>query len=177
MQQPFLSGVNLNNEKDMYLHIGKGYIDDDSSTATQASEGSEVGAASDIQDRTYEAVCTFVQDLLLRKRGAAFEKLSINVAGYSHGTYPDVLSVEGQHEQLGGMSHERTFEYEAGTVNGLPRMCFEKRLFKETTVKSIEIKLRGGVDEAPPTTSTEYSQIRRLLRVTSLGTFSGVMNY
>ena len=143
VQQPFLSGVDLNNEKDICLHAGKGHLHDCPSRSCLTSESIEVGAASNFLDRTYEAICTFVQDLLLRKQGATFEKLSIDVAGYPDGPYPDVLSVEGQRQQISGKAHRRTFEYEARMVNGRPTMSFEKRLVKETTVKSIERKLSG----------------------------------
>lgn len=88
-------------------------------------------------DRTYEATCTFFQDLLLRKQGAAFEKLNLHVAGNRDRNPPEVLSVEGQRQQIGGTAHERTFVYEPRYVNGRPAMCFEKQLVQETTAKGI----------------------------------------
>ena len=88
-------------------------------------------------DRTYEATCTFFQDQLLRKQGVAFERLTMHVAGYSDGAYPEVLSAEGQRQQLWGNSHERTFVYEPRQVNGRPVISFEKQLVQETTAKRI----------------------------------------
>ena len=84
-------------------------------------------------DRTYEATCTLFQDQLLRKQGAAFERLTMHVAGHCHKAYPETLSMEGQRQQLGGNAHERTFVYEPRQVNGRP---FEKQLVRETTAKS-----------------------------------------
>lgn len=79
----------------------------------------------------------FFHDLLLRKRGAAFEKLTMHVVGYSDESYPDVLSVEGQRQQVEGKAHERTFTYEPIWENGCPATSFEKQSFQETTAKSI----------------------------------------
>ena len=137
VQQPFFSGVDLNNEKDICPHTGKGHPHACLSRSCQANESIEVVAASSFLDRTYKAICTFIQDLLLRKQGAAFEKLSLDVAGYSDGIHPDVLSVQGQRQQIGGKSHRRTFEYEARFVNGRPTTSFERWLVQETTEKSV----------------------------------------
>ena len=87
-------------------------------------------------DRTYEATCQFFQHLILRKQGAAFEKLTMHVAGNCDETYPEVFSVEGQRQQIGGYAHKRTFIYEPRIVNGRPAVSFERQLVKETTTKS-----------------------------------------
>ena len=87
-------------------------------------------------DRTYEATCQLFQHLILRKQGAAFENLTMVVAGNCDESYPAVLSVEGQRQQIGGYAHKRTFIYEARTVNGFPAISFDKQLVKETTAKS-----------------------------------------
>ena len=60
----------------------------------------------------------------------------MHVTGYCDRAYPEVLSVEGQRQQLGGNSHKRTFVYEPRQVNGYPVIPFEKRLVLETTAKS-----------------------------------------
>lgn len=138
VQQPFLNGVDLNIEQDICPNTGKGHPHACLSRGCQACESIEVGAASNFVDRTYEATCTFFQDLILRKQGAAFEKLTLRVAGNCDRKYPKVLSVEGQRQQIGGISHRRTFVYEPYYVNGRPAMSFEKHLVKETTAKSIE---------------------------------------
>ena len=93
--------------------------------------------AGNFVDRTYEATCTFFQDQLLRKQGVAFERLTMHVAGYSDGAYPEVLSAEGQRQQLWGNSHERTFVYEPRQVYGRPVTSFEKQSVRETTAKRI----------------------------------------
>ena len=134
MQQPFLTGLN---DREVCPHIGKGHHSDCLNRSCQASESMEVGDAYNFVDRTYEAICTFFQDLLLRKQGAAFEKLTMQVAGHSAAIYPEVLSVEGQRQQLSGNSNRRTFVYEAKQVNGIPVISFEKQLVQETTPKSI----------------------------------------
>lgn len=137
VQQPFLSGVDLNNEKDTCPTIGKGHPHTCLSRSCQAYDSIEVGAASNFVDRTYEATCTFFQDLLFRKQGAAFEELTLHVAGKSDGKYPEVLTVEGQRQQIGGISHKRTFVYEPRYENGRPGMSFEKQRVRETTEGSI----------------------------------------
>ena len=143
VQQPFLSGVDLNNEQMNCPHMGKDHPHACLSRSCQACESIEVGATSNFVDRTYEAICTFFQDLLLRKQGAAFENLTIHVVGTCHTTYPDVLSVEGQRQQIGGNSHERTFVYEPRYSNGRPATSFEKQLVQETTAKSIGMQFPG----------------------------------
>ena len=137
VQQPFLSGVDLNNEQDTCPHLGKVHHHACLSRSCQAFESIEVGAASNFVDWTYEAICTFFQDLLLRKQGAAFEKLTMHVAGNSDGAYPEVLSVEGQRQQISGNAHQRTFEYNSKHMNGRPTTSFDKQLVQETTAKSI----------------------------------------
>lgn len=91
------------------------------------------------------AICTFFQNLLLRKQGAAFENLTLQVAGNCDGIYPEVLSVEGQRQQIGGTSHKRTFVYEPKYGNGRLKMSFEKQLVEETTAKSIGRDLTGSL--------------------------------
>ena len=86
-------------------------------------------------DRTYEAACTFFQDLLLRKQGATFEKLALHVAGFD-GPHPEVLSVEGQRQQIAGSAHRRTFLWEPRPVNERPALSFDKQTVKETTATS-----------------------------------------
>lgn len=137
VQQPFLNGVDLNNEQDHCPSIGKGLPHACLSISCQARESIEVGAASNFVDRTYNATCTLFQDLLLRKQGAAFEKLTLHVVGSRNAVYPDVFSVEGQRQQICGDSHERTFVYEPIYGNGRFVMPFEKQLVRETTPKSI----------------------------------------
>lgn len=129
VQQPFFSGIDLNNEQGICSHIAQNHPFE--------VESIEVGAASNYVDRTYEAVCTFLQGLLLRKQGAAFEKLTMHIAGQCDGVYPEVLSVEGQRLQLSGTSHGRTFVYEPKHVNGLPTTSFHKQLVQETTTTKI----------------------------------------
>lgn len=128
VQQPFLSGVDLNNEQDICLNC--------LNRSCQACEGIEVGATSNFKDRTYEATCTFFQNLILRKQGAAFEKLTMHVAGNYDVFHPEVFSVEGQRQQIGGCAHKRTFVYEPRNVNGHPAISFEKHLVKEPTATS-----------------------------------------
>lgn len=137
MQQPFLSGVELNNEQEICSNIGQGHPHACLSRSCQEYESIEVGAASNFKDRTYVATCNFFQDMLLRKQGAPFEKLTMHVAGHCGHTHPDVLSVEGQRQQIGGNSHGRTFVYEPRYRNGRPEMSFETQLVKETTPKSM----------------------------------------
>ena len=101
-------------------------------------ESIDVGEASNFVDRTYEATCTFFQDILLRKQGVAFEKLTMHVVGNCDEVYPEVLSVEGQRQQICGNSHERTFVYEPRYGNRRPAMSFVKQqLVTETTAKSV----------------------------------------
>lgn len=133
VQQPFLSGVDLNNEQGICPHIAQNHPGTCLNRDCQVFESIEVGAASNYVDRTYEAVCTFLRDLLLRKQGAAFEKLTMHIAGQCNEVYPEVLSVEGQRLQLSGTSHGRTFKYEPKHVNGLPATSFQKQLVQETT--------------------------------------------
>lgn len=131
VQQPFLSGVDLNNEKDTCPLLGKSHPRACLSRSCQAYDSIEVGAESNFLDRTYEAICTFFQDLLLRKQGAAFEKLTLHVAGSDVKIKPDILSVEGQRQQIRGISPKRTFVYEPGYRNGRPALSFEKQLVRE----------------------------------------------
>lgn len=137
MQQPFLSGVDLNNEQGVCPHIAQNHPCACLNRDCQEFESIEVGAASNYVDRTYEAVCTFLQDLLLRKQGAAFEKLTMHIAGPCDEVYPEVLSVEGQRLQLSKNSHGRTFIHEPKHVNGLPTTSFQRELVHETTKKSV----------------------------------------
>ena len=143
MQQPFLSGVDLNNEQELCPHMGKRHFYPCLNRSCQEYENIEVGVASNFVDRTYEATCTFFQDQLLRKQGAAFERLTMRVVGYDDLAYPEVLSAEGQRQQLWGNSHERTFVYEPRQVNGRPVIPFEKQLVRETTAKRT-VKTGGG---------------------------------
>ena len=136
VQQPFFSGVDLNNDQEICPHICKDHPYACLNRTCQACESIEVEAASNLVDRTYEAICTFFQDLLLRKQGAAFEKLTMHVAGHRDIAYAEVLSVEGQRQQIGRNSHQRTFVYEAKHVIGRPTRCFEKRLVRETKRKA-----------------------------------------
>ena len=139
MQQPFLNGVDLNNEQEPCLNIGKGHPHACLNRRCQAGESIEVGAASNFIDRTYEATRQFFQHLVLRKQGSAFEKLTMHVAGNCGGIQPEVFSVEGQRQQIGGCAHKRTFTYQPCIVNGRPTVSFETQLVKETTEKSWKI--------------------------------------
>ena len=60
----------------------------------------------------------------------------MHVAGNCDESYPEVFSVKGQRQQIGGYAHKRTLMYEARIVKGYPAISFEKRLVKETTAKS-----------------------------------------
>ena len=136
VQQPFLNGIDLNNERDFCPLICANHLHPEMSS-WQMCDSIEVGAASNFVDRTYEATCTFFQDLLFRKQGAPFEKLTLLVVGNGDDKYLDILSAKGQRQQIVGNSHERTFVYEPWREDGRPAMSFEKKLVKETTAKSI----------------------------------------
>ena len=138
VQQPFLNGVDLNNEREICPHVGKSLPHACLNRSCQAGESIEVGAASNFVDRTYEAICIFFHDLIIRKQGAAYERLTMHVVGNCDKKYPDVLTIEGQRQQLLGSSHERTFVYEPRYPNGSPALSFEKQLVQETTAKSID---------------------------------------
>lgn len=131
VQQPFLRGTDLNNEQEICPNIGKGHPH--ACFSRSCLENIEVGAAKNFIDRTYEATCTFFQDLLLRKQGIAFERLTLHVAGKCDTVFPEVLSAEGQRQEIRGMSHKRSFVYEPMYRNGRPTMSFEKQSIKETT--------------------------------------------
>lgn len=131
VQQPFLSGTDLNTEQDICPDIGKGHPHACSSRG--CLENIEVGTASNFVDRTYQATCTFFQDLILRKQGVAFERLTLHVAGDSGIIFPEVLSAEGQRQQISGTSHKRSFLYEPIYGNGCPTRSFEKQSVKEIT--------------------------------------------
>ena len=145
VQQPFFNGVDINNDKNICMHIdgnGRPYDCLDLYNCLNRSclawDRIEVGAASNFVDRTYEAACTFFQDLLLRKQGVAFENLTMHVAGTDDKWYPKVLSVQGQRQQLGGESHKRTFVYEPRHVYGRPMMSFDRQSVQETTAESLK---------------------------------------
>ena len=113
----------------------------------RAHGNTEVGAAGNPVDRTYEATCTVFHDLLLRKQGDAFERLTVHVAGHCDEACAEVLSAEGPRQYLGGSAQERTFVYEPREeVDGRSLVSFEKQLVRETTAKRVEIvsrRLRG----------------------------------
>ena len=132
VQQPFLSGVDLNNEQELYPRMGK--LHPCLSRSCLTYEDIVAGTAWESVDRTYEATCTFFQDQLLRKQGVAFERLTMHVVGYDR-PYREVLSLDDQLQQLRGNAHKRTFVYEPRQVNGRPVVSFEKQLVRETTPK------------------------------------------
>ena len=128
--------MDLNNEQEICPQMGKHHSYHCLNRSCQKYKTIEVGEAWNFVDRTYEATCTFFQNQLLRKQGAAFERLTVHVAGHVGKAYPEILSTEGQRQQLGGNAHERIFVYEPRQVNGCPVTSFEKQLVQETTAKS-----------------------------------------
>lgn len=125
--------MDLNNEQEINPHMGK--LHPSLSRSSQEYDDIVTGVAWEIVDRTYEATCTFFQDQLLRKQGVAFERLTMHVVGHRDGPHPEVLSEEGQRQQLRGNAHWRKFVYEPRQVNGRPVISFEKQLVRETSAE------------------------------------------
>ena len=134
-RQPFFNGVDLDNEQGICPHIGKPHPYPCPHRSCQEYEKIEAEGAGNFVDRTYEAICTFFQGLLRSKDGAAFERLAMHIVGYRDESYPEVLSVEGQRQQLAGNAHARTFVYNPSQVDGRPVRTFNKHRLRETTRK------------------------------------------
>lgn len=132
VQQPFLSGGDLNNEHDVCPNIGKGHPHMCLTRACQNTGTIEVGSELNFVDRIYEATCTLTQQLLSTKQGAIFERIALEVAGYG-GKYPKPISIEGQRQQIAGTAHKRSFIYENPYTNGRRAVSFDVHLMKETT--------------------------------------------
>ena len=134
-QQPFLSGLALDNTEAIHLHSFNKIrqrgsptpqsnpnerllqtIEDMNNKYLNSDSNPDPNCINSL-DKTFGAARTFIEELVIEKEGAAFDELKLHVAGYE-GNHPDPSSAVGQEEQEARAAQLRGFKYQRGTWDG-----------------------------------------------------------